>query len=128
MLGLRPVATAIAVLAFATPLLAQSAATVRDTTALARLPVSITAVAPAIVAGVRAAAPEWTNVQATTTTAARMPATWSNGDGSHAVPVAMMIVGGAGLLVGTVVSGTSGTRIMIGSGILGLVGLWRYAK
>jgi hypothetical protein len=39
-----------------------------------------------------------------------------------------MIVGAAELLVRTVVSGTPGTRIMIGSGILGLVGLWRDAK
>jgi len=37
-------------------------------------------------------------------------------------------VGGIGLFVGTVVSGKPGTTIMIGSGILGLVGLWRYAK
>jgi hypothetical protein len=128
MLRLRPVATVIAVLAFATPLFAQTAATVRDTTALARLPVYITAVAPATLIGVGAATPDRTAAQATPTSVARMPATWTNGDGSHATPVAMMIVGGIGLFVGTVVSGKPGTTIMIGSGILGLVGLWRYAK
>ena len=127
MLGLRPVATAIAVMVFATPLLGQSAKTVPDTVALARLPVSITAVAPAIVLDVRPAAPART-IARPTAPAARRPATWSNGDGSHAAASAMMIVGGVGLLVGTVVSGKPGTMIMIGGGLLGLVGLWRYTK
>ena len=128
MLGLRRVAIAIAVMAFAMPLLGQSTATVQDTTALARLPVHVTAITPAIVRDVRPAAPEWTTLRATPTPVVRLPATSSNGDGSHAIPAATMIVGGAGLLVGTVVSGKPGTRIMIGGGILGLIGLWRYAK
>lgn len=42
--------------------------------------------------------------------------------------VAMMIVGGAGLIVGAVVGGDSGTIIMIGGGALGLYGLWQYLK
>jgi len=71
---------------------------------------------------------ESTTVQPTTTFAARAPATWSYGAGSRSTAAAMMIVGGAGLLVGIVVSGKPGTRIMIGSGLLGLLGLWRYAK
>jgi hypothetical protein len=128
MLGLRPVATAIAVMVFGTPLLAQSPTTVRDSTALSRLPVSITALAPVIVLDVRPAVLDRRTAQATTTPAARLPATWSDGDGSHATAGAMMIVGGAALFVGTVVSGKPGTRIMIGGGLLGLVGLWRYAK
>ena len=128
MLSLRPVATAIAVMVFGTPLLAQSATTVRDTTALGRLPVSITAVAPVIVLDVRPAALDRTTARVTTTPAARPLATWSSGDGSHATAGAMMIVGGAALFVGTVVSGKPGTRIMIGGGLLGLVGLWRYAR
>jgi hypothetical protein len=136
MSGLRSVATAIAVMVFATPLLAQSATTVADTTALARLPVSITTVAPMSVPHIRPAAPRWTTLQATTeattqattTPVAPRPATWSNGDGSHATATAMMIVGGASLLVGTVISGKPGSMIMIGGGLLGLVGLWRYAK
>jgi hypothetical protein len=128
MLGLRSVATAIAAMVFATPLLAQSATTLLDTTALARLPVSITAVAPMIVRDIRPTAPGWTTLQATTTPVARRSATWSYGDGSHATATAMMIVGGAGLLAGTVISGKPRSMIMIGSGLLGLVGLWWYAK
>lgn len=42
--------------------------------------------------------------------------------------VAMMIVGGAGLIVGAVVGGTPGTIIMIGGGVIGLVGLYRYLQ
>ena len=41
---------------------------------------------------------------------------------------AMMIVGGAALIVGAVIGGTSGTIIMIGGGIIGLVGLWQYLQ
>ena len=41
---------------------------------------------------------------------------------------AMMIVGGVALLVGAVVGGDEGTIIMIGGGILGLYGLWRYLQ
>ena len=131
MLGLRSVvtaATAIAAMTFAAPLLGQSTRTVRDTTALARLPVYVTAITPANVLDVRPAAPEWTSHQSTTTPVVRMLATSSSGDGSHATPAVMMIVGGAALIVGTVVSGKPGTRIMIGGGILGLIGLWRYTK
>jgi hypothetical protein len=41
---------------------------------------------------------------------------------------AMMIVGGAGMLVGAVVGGKGGTVIMIGGGLVGLLGLWNYLK
>jgi hypothetical protein len=40
--------------------------------------------------------------------------------------VAMMVFGGAGLLVGAVIGGDAGTIIMIGGGSLGLLGLYRY--
>jgi hypothetical protein len=42
--------------------------------------------------------------------------------------VAMMIVGGAALVVGAVVGGTPGTIIMVGGGVIGLVGLFRYLQ
>jgi hypothetical protein len=42
--------------------------------------------------------------------------------------VAMMIVGGAALIVGAVVGGTPGTIIMVGGGVIGLVGLFRYLQ
>jgi hypothetical protein len=41
---------------------------------------------------------------------------------------AMMVVGGAAMIVGAVVGGTAGTIVMIGGGILGLVGLWNYMQ
>ena len=41
---------------------------------------------------------------------------------------AMMIVGGAGLLVGAVIGGGPGTIVMIGGGLVGLVGLWNYLQ
>ena len=128
MVCLRSIATAIAVMVFAIPVLAQSAPTVRDTTALGRLPVSVMTAASPIVLDVRLATLDRTRPRATTTPATRPPATWLSGDGSRRNGAVMLIVGGAGLFVGTVVSGTPGTRIMIGGGLLGLVGLWRYAK
>jgi hypothetical protein len=40
----------------------------------------------------------------------------------------MMLVGGAGLLVGSIVGGKAGTVIMVGGGAVGLFGLWNYLK
>ena len=42
--------------------------------------------------------------------------------------VALMIVGGAVLVVGAVVGGTAGTLIMIGGGVVGIIGLYRYLQ
>jgi len=42
--------------------------------------------------------------------------------------VAMMIVGGAGLVVGAVIGGDPGTIIMIGGGGLALLGLYQYLR
>ncbi len=42
--------------------------------------------------------------------------------------VALMIVGGAGLLVGAVIGGDEGTIIMIAGGAIGLLGLYRYLR
>ena len=42
--------------------------------------------------------------------------------------VALMIVGGAGLIVGAIIGGTAGTIVMIGGGVVGLVGLYRYLQ
>lgn len=42
--------------------------------------------------------------------------------------VAMMVVGGAALIVGSVVGGDSGTIIMVGGGVVGLIGLWNYLQ
>ncbi len=41
---------------------------------------------------------------------------------------ALMVVGVAALLVGAIVGGDEGSIIMIGGGVMGLVGLWRYVQ
>jgi hypothetical protein len=40
----------------------------------------------------------------------------------------MMIVGGAGLIVGAIIGGTPGTLVMVGGGVLGLFGLYYYLQ
>lgn len=42
--------------------------------------------------------------------------------------VALMIVGGAGMLVGAIIGGDEGTLVMVGSAVIGLIGLYRYVK
>ena len=42
--------------------------------------------------------------------------------------VALMVVGGAGIVVGAVVGGKSGGVIMTAGAVIGLVGLWKYLK
>ena len=46
----------------------------------------------------------------------------------RATNVTLMIVGGAGLVVGSLIDGDTGTIVMVGSGIVGLVGLYRYLQ
>lgn len=41
---------------------------------------------------------------------------------------AMMIVGGAALIVGAVIGGDAGTIVMVGGAVVGLVGLWNYLR
>jgi hypothetical protein len=41
---------------------------------------------------------------------------------------ALMIVGVSGLIVGGIVGGHSGTVIMVGGTVVGLIGLWNYLK
>ena len=45
---------------------------------------------------------------------------------SHAT--ALMIVGGAGLIVGALIGGTAGTIVMVGGGVTGLIGLYQYLQ
>lgn len=42
--------------------------------------------------------------------------------------VSWMIVGGAALVIGSMVGGDGGTIIMITGGVIGLLGLWRYLQ
>jgi hypothetical protein len=124
----RSFATAIAVLCLASPLAAQASpdtitisVTPRASTVVARSnPDPLTLLSPAI-------APAWTNVdiapRAMTVTPTRSVLGPQSSESS-----AMMIVGGAGLLVGAIVGGKAGTVVMVGGGVLGLIGLWTYLR
>lgn len=42
--------------------------------------------------------------------------------------VAMMAVGAAGIVVGSMIGGNGGTMIALGGGVIGLIGLFRYLR
>jgi hypothetical protein len=42
--------------------------------------------------------------------------------------MAMMIVGGAAVLLGAIIGDTPGTVIMIGGAVIGLIGLYEYLQ
>ena len=46
-------------------------------------------------------------------------------NGENSQNVALMVVGGAGLIVGAVIGGRSGTIVRLGSGV---IGLYRYVQ
>jgi hypothetical protein len=135
MTHLRSVTTAIAVLLLATPLIAQSgpnAQFARDTSASVQpiAPVAVSApTAPADQITSSSAIPSWVNAVSTrpvaTTHSISVRETNAGGNGPN---VAMMVVGGAGILLGAVVGGKAGTVVMIGGTAVGLIGLWRYVK
>lgn len=63
------------------------------------------------------------------TRAATVPATMAPVQGSPARrDFAWMVLGGATVIVGSIVGGDGGTIIMITGGVIGLVGLWRYLQ
>jgi len=121
---------AIAVLLFAAPLVAQDVsqgAAASNTTPVvvavpSPAPLEAAAVVPSL-APTRADAA--VGIRATATAFVPVPAPEPDRVGRSP---AMMIVGGAALLVGAVVGGKSGTIIMITGGVIGLVGLWNYLK
>jgi len=43
-------------------------------------------------------------------------------------PVALMIVGGAAIVIGAVIGGDAGTIFMIGGAVAGLIGLYQYLQ
>lgn len=43
-------------------------------------------------------------------------------------PIALMVVGGAGLLTGLIIGGGAGTAIAVGGVVVGLVGLYQYLQ
>jgi hypothetical protein len=122
--------TAIALLLIAAPLAAQRVS--RDTTAMIITPIDT--VASSLVpsrTSERAMflAPSATNaptdMRARVTNIALTRSALSS-EGSRSP--AMMIVGGAAIIVGAVIGGNGGTAIAVGGGVLGLLGLWNYLK
>lgn len=52
----------------------------------------------------------------------------SRGGSGIGQPEAMMIVGGAAILVGAVIGGDAGDIFMVGGAVVGLVGLYKYLQ
>ncbi|NUO94229.1 MAG: hypothetical protein HOQ14_07085, partial [Gemmatimonadaceae bacterium] len=48
--------------------------------------------------------------------------------GGYGQPVALMVVGGAALVVGLIIGGGAGTAIAVGGAVAGLVGLYQYLQ
>lgn len=48
--------------------------------------------------------------------------------GGYGQPVALMVVGGAAVLVGLIIGGGAGTAIAIGGAVAGLIGLYQYLQ
>jgi hypothetical protein len=119
------IATACAAIAIASSALAQSPT--NDT--LAASPATGASAAriqrqhlgPAMDGGIAGAR----NIAAPTTFAAPRAAN----DGPHVGrDQALMIVGGAGIVVGAIIGGTPGTLLMVGGAIAGLYGLYEYLQ
>jgi hypothetical protein len=48
--------------------------------------------------------------------------------GGYGQPVALMVVGGAAVLVGLIIGGSAGAAIAIGGAVAGLIGLYQYLQ
>ena len=122
-IALRPLFAVAAVLAFAAPIAAQEVA---FADAAHESAVEVPGTVSAIVPGPTAAGAALMVPLAVTSFDA-VPAVLAMQErASH--NVALMIVGGAGLVVGSLVGGDAGTVIMIGGGVVLLVGLYRYLR
>jgi len=123
-------ATAIAVLVLASSLAAQGVS--RDTSAVGVTPTAapvVTRSAPDPLPLLSPAwQPAWATVDANAPAKTGLAPVRSILAPESSQSAAMMIVGGAGLLVGAIVGGKPGTVIMVSGGVLGLIGLWRYAR
>jgi methionine-rich copper-binding protein CopC len=133
----RRIATALAVLSLAAPLVSALAAQAIAQDTVSRLVPSVDPVstaAPTIIPlafAERVASPALITPAGVTqpkrVVGAATPTTMRIASQDPHNP-AMMIVGGAALIVGAVVGGKAGTIVMIGGGVLGLVGLWNYLQ
>ena len=123
----RSFATAIAVLLLASPLAAQSFTRHRGGERRQAAPVVTRSTPDPLALLSPTWAPAWTNVDG-----ARAFDRAHAGSLDHAPQKsesgAMMVVGGAALLVGAIVGGKAGTAMMVGGGVFGLIGLWTYLR
>jgi hypothetical protein len=123
----RNVTTAIALLFLAAPLAAQGISPTAPEQHAAPVIASAPAATPqSAVDRAPSVAPARIGVPRDISASAPAPALLPSLAQSDSRSPAMMIVGGAALIVGAVVGGKAGTVIMVGGGVLGLVGLWKY--
>jgi hypothetical protein len=134
---LRRNAAVIAVFLLAAPLVSALRAQATASDSLER--VNVTAPAPTVVTQSSLLAPANTERQAPSArviaagvtqrvaATASAPTVFARATQESRNP-AMMVVGGAAMIVGAVVGGKAGSIVMIGGGILGLVGLWNYLQ
>jgi hypothetical protein len=111
-----------AALAFAAPVSAQQVPT--GDTGVAPITASMRAIAPVVsVAPVPAFGSAIAAETSTAPSTAPVPPAMRRSQS-----VALMIVGGAGMIVGSLIDGDTGTIIMVGGGVIGLVGLFQYLR
>jgi len=118
-----------AALVFAVPASAQQAASASASVVPAVSAVQVTAPAPAFsLAPTRASAALSLRVTPDAAPAAPAAAMVPMPAGGQSENVALMIVGGAALVVGSVIHGDTGTIVMVSGGVIGLIGLYRYLR
>jgi hypothetical protein len=120
----RTFTTALAVLLLAAPLAAQGVADGRSIQSAATAVSASPAAEPVVSAGPTLSSAS-VGVRAVAPVGALVP---TPAPRAYAQSPAMMIVGGAALLVGAVVGGDAGTILMVGGGVVGLFGLWNYLR
>lgn len=124
----RTYATAIAVLLLASPLAAQDVA--RDTVAARTAPTAavVERVADPLALLSPTRAPAWTALDVGMSANTPVASTREFIGPQSSESSAMMVVGGAALFAGVIISGRPGTILMVSGAVVGLVGLWRYAR
>ena len=111
------------------PLAAQS--TSRDTSVLSATATELTVVSrssrDSVVLSAATRAPAWTqpDVAHAKSTFTSSPSMFSPESSQSA---AVMVIGGAAMFAGAIISGRVGTIMMLSGGVVGLVGLWAYAR
>jgi hypothetical protein len=113
-------------LVLAAPMSAQQAVPAKAGVAPAVSAVQVTATTPVIsIAPTQASAALSVSITPLTAPATMVPLPPQGGQSEN---VALMIVGGTMMVVGSVIHGDTGTIIMVGGGAIGLVGLFRYLR